>query len=311
MKPPVRERRPRRSLKDAIHSVLSGEAETRRARSIAPHLYGGDDNPIQMPAITSIPPRLPESLAHRVYRNQDATDGDYYGGDGLEDAMHTARRVIVDEGGQDYQYRRQPANAESIDGFARYLGLPEVNRSLEPSPYRPTRARDERATYARAPRVREALLGVPRLYYAEVKGPEFDHFESGNYVRRRPGLNARSERAAAVRMMLDAVEAGPASIAGDGLFVGDGPQANNSGALLANFTMDRGEDEQGPYISIYDRYDLDQIPLADRFVGRPWEYYDRIRYDPETLEPIEETPAPRRSATHDNSAPRPRKARNP
>jgi hypothetical protein len=128
-------------------------------------------------------------------------------------------------------------------------------------------------------------------------------------IRPIPSLKARGGAAPAVRMMVDATEGGPARLRGDDLFL-DG---NNSGALLANFTMDRGEDERGPYISIYDRYDLDQVPLSDRLVGRPWEYYDRIHYNPDTYEPLadneEDVPSPQRAAAEGRA--RTRKAAQP
>jgi hypothetical protein len=51
---------------------------------------------------------------------------------------------------------------------------------------------------------------------------------------------------------------------------------------LANITIDKGEDENGKYISLYDVYDFgkpDEVTgKIERKVGKPYEIYDRIYY---------------------------------
>lgn len=278
MYPPVRPGpRMRGSLASAIQTVLSRHDEP--AKEMAPHLRGGRDDPIILPmAYSGRPSRLPDRMAERVFENQDATSGDYY--NGLRGAMRAA--VGVSRGGS--VQRSDRTNRESIDGFAHYLGVGEPHGSLEPSPYSPTRARQQ-GGYMRAPRVWDAMMGVEKLGYAPPGRPE-DYEDFGewsgahNYVRRRPGLEGQPGPST-VRMLLDATEGGPAVIQGDGIY----GKGNAAGGVLANFTLDRGQDERGPYISYYDRYDLDRVPLADRVVGRPFELYDRLYYDPDTLEP--------------------------
>ena len=54
---------------------------------------------------------------------------------------------------------------------------------------------------------------------------------------------------------------------------------------MGNYTLSEGQDEKGNYISYYDRWDLD-IPGAS-IIGKPFEIYDRIYYNPETFEIIE------------------------
>jgi hypothetical protein len=304
MYPPVRDRERRRrrgSLSSAIETVLSRNEEP--VKEIAPDLRGGRNDPVILPmAYSGRPSRLPDRLAERVFRNQDATDGDYYGG--VRGGLATARDVIRGGGRSNQppgavvsveESERDRANAESIDGLAHYLGVAEPHGALELSPYTPSRARQQ-GGYMRAHRVWDAMMETPTLPYALPGGPEDYASEqemlgANNYVRRRPGLDGR-RGASTVRMLLDATEAGPAVISGDALYLArDGQESdNNSGALLANFTLDRGQDERGPYISYYDRYDLDRVPLADRVVGRSFELYDRLYYDPETLEPLPRTP---------------------
>lgn len=58
-------------------------------------------------------------------------------------------------------------------------------------------------------------------------------------------------------------------------------------AVMGSYTLSRGSDERGYYISYYDKWDL-KVPLeADGFIGKPYEIYDRLYYDPKTFEPIE------------------------
>ncbi len=57
--------------------------------------------------------------------------------------------------------------------------------------------------------------------------------------------------------------------------------------VMLNFKMHKGEDERGSYISYYDIWDLDKIPIeGNGFFGKPYELYDRLYYNPKTLEPI-------------------------
>ena len=56
--------------------------------------------------------------------------------------------------------------------------------------------------------------------------------------------------------------------------------------IMGSYTWTKGEDEKGHYISYYDKWDLD-IPIEESgFIGKPFEIYDRIYYNPDTFEPI-------------------------
>lgn len=58
--------------------------------------------------------------------------------------------------------------------------------------------------------------------------------------------------------------------------------------IMGNYTLSKGEDEKGSYISYYDRWELGPtIEGQDGLIGQPFEIYDRIYYDPETFEVIE------------------------
>ena len=77
-------------------------------------------------------------------------------------------------------------------------------------------------------------------------------------------------------------------------------QKGGLGSVLGNFTIDKGQDENGYYISYYDKWDLNPLTskkgplrtLSDKVqsvvgVSTP-EIYGRIYYDPKTGKPIEQ-----------------------
>jgi hypothetical protein len=56
------------------------------------------------------------------------------------------------------------------------------------------------------------------------------------------------------------------------------------GILLNQYTMSCGQDEKGSYLSYYDLWDLDSPTENTQItaIGRPFEIYDRMYYDPNT-----------------------------
>jgi hypothetical protein len=60
--------------------------------------------------------------------------------------------------------------------------------------------------------------------------------------------------------------------------------------VLREYMMYNGVDSHGSYISYYDKWDFDNtFEGADGFLGKPFEIYDRLYYNPETFEPIYDT----------------------
>lgn len=58
-------------------------------------------------------------------------------------------------------------------------------------------------------------------------------------------------------------------------------------AVMGTFSLFKGIDEQGTYIAYYDRWDLGDSPEGEKgILGRPFEIYDRIYYDPKTFDII-------------------------
>lgn len=57
--------------------------------------------------------------------------------------------------------------------------------------------------------------------------------------------------------------------------------------VMGHFTVALGADEKGHYLSYYDRWDLNIATEKNGgCIGRPFEIYDRIYYDPETMKMI-------------------------
>jgi hypothetical protein len=55
---------------------------------------------------------------------------------------------------------------------------------------------------------------------------------------------------------------------------------------LWNFTLTKGVDSKGSYISYYDKYDF-HLPGWTPGWWRPFELYDRMYYNPTTMEPLD------------------------
>jgi hypothetical protein len=193
--------------------------------------------------------------------------------------LQTAREMLMGRDRLIDQDEGHPSASE--DAWAMYLGLPQTHKSFEVSPYRPSKSSNPNQLYLRLPSLWEAL-------------------EVGK-------LKHRGEKDAAWQQQTDA-EPGPISatgiqrilnylgekdrrvVAGDVLPTLWRTGAREPGFALADFTISRGQDEHGPYISVYDIWDLD-APGAGTRIGRNFEIYDRVYYDPETLNPLEPQPS--------------------
>ena len=56
------------------------------------------------------------------------------------------------------------------------------------------------------------------------------------------------------------------------------------GGLQGTYTVSKGEDERGPYVSYYDKWDLAPKMAKYSRAGQPFDIYGRMYYDPETYE---------------------------
>jgi len=168
--------------------------------------------------------------------------------------------------------------AERQDLLGLMLGQGQKHGSIEPAIYKPTKSKDPDAEYVRS-RVTEGQI-KDQLINAYVPpslrgGRGYKSDEEGNYT-------------------------------GDGTDLADLLiDKDPYGEVLGNFTLNKGVDEKGHYISYYDKWDVNPLSAgADRktsMISRglddaiqsavgitPAEVYGRVYYDPETGQPIEE-----------------------
>jgi hypothetical protein len=286
------------SLKDAIWSVLSGSAEAHArpqpAKEIASEFFGGQQNPVILDdMVVTAPPNLDrmqhlldslgylpqqrrpdwnEEQAKRVFNATSAYGGGYYGNP--QETVARARELLSHNNGP---REINPELAASEDAWALYLGLPQHSDTWQVSPYTPQQSKDPSTVYLRSPEIWYDLLS------GELQPADW------NPSKKKPNYSPPD---GTVRRLLElAGPNGRAVVSGGALMdqEGQGPEGefltSTTPFALADFTITVGSDERGPYISIYDIWDLDKIPGADN-VGKPFEIYDRLYFDPTTFQPI-------------------------
>ena len=174
--------------------------------------------------------------------------------------------------------------AERQDLLSLMLGQGQKHGSIEPAIYKPTDATDPDAEYVRSKVTEQQIKNeltsayVPNyLRAADYKSRGYKADEDGNYI-------------------------------GDGKNLPDLLlEKDPYGDVLGNFTLNKGVDEKGHYISYYDKWDVNPLSSkksqgdATSIMSRglddaiqsavgitPAEVYGRVYYDPETGQPIDE-----------------------
>jgi hypothetical protein len=155
---------------------------------------------------------------------------------------------IVKQKAQDFiagTPRKSTQDQYSEDAWAKYLGLEQPGGSITESQYRPSVAKGKRGKYHRLP-------------------DEFERALLQGYQQNRSYLRTQSDDPRKIPM-------------------GENMLPGTAGRVLGNFTVGEGEDEQGKYISYYDKYDLapstgEGSIKAEKIFGDPFEFYNRIYY---------------------------------
>lgn len=180
------------------------------------------------------------TLPHLLYQSVGPMEAQYYeDGDfpssGPRSALGMFREVAqgVTRRARHGPRVPKPGDEAQEDAYRMYLGLPQITGTWRVSDSRPSRSTDPRAIYYSDPGLRN----------------ELDEWEG---IR---NLYARARAAEGGRMVMDLNDAGP------------------HGQALSQATIGAGEDERGPYLSVYDNWNLD-VP-GERLVGKPFEVYDR------------------------------------
>lgn len=169
-----------------------------------------------------------------------------------------AMRVLLADVGRDPQRwesrgeRRRGelmrGDVSSEDAWSLYLGLPQQQGTYEVSPFQPATSKDKNAVYYRRPNLLLNLLGRDGDPVAGIR-------EAVEYLRTNDAWLRNAD-----------------GVMGD--------------LAHRRVKLGQGADERGPYISLYDIYDLDApIEGQGAGVGRPFEIYDRLYYDPQTFRP--------------------------
>jgi hypothetical protein len=185
--------------------------------------------------------------------------GDYYtklrhGSDSLESAGAPREDVLrywsdMEDKNQEtvYKIEEEDALTEQIsEGFGThdedmwkfYLGLPQSDNSVQLSKYKPTKSDNPKTTYYTLKDTLDTSGGEKYDWKEDIWMSILEHEKKGGKF--------------------------PTHDIG-------GPSG------LAHIKVDKGEDENGKYYSIYDKYDFG-IP-GEKLVGQPYEIYDRIYYD--------------------------------
>jgi len=141
---------------------------------------------------------------------------------------------------------RDKGREKMEDAYRMYLGISQEHDTFGISDHQPTRAKEQK-------------------YYYKISG-FFENLLVKKY---------REDGQQMIRDILQKIDSKEAH------------NDNNMGDVMGHYTMGKGEDEHGAYISYYDQWDLDAISIEGKkgFFGKPYEIYDRIYYNPSTLEP--------------------------
>lgn len=176
---------------------------------------------------------------------------------GLQSGEHAAGNDLVHPD-------RLPLFQNRLDAWGTYLGLPQKYGTFSESNFVPAQS-SEQVKYLK---INKFLQNVAAYNAGALKN-----------------IVASSPDAATVQFLLREIQLPSFAIQGrkDAVVASD-----SANYIMGNYMLSMGQDSNGPYISYYDRWDLDRSPEGrSGLIGTPFEIYDRIYYDPVTFEPIQ------------------------
>ncbi len=141
-------------------------------------------------------------------------------------------------------------NKRRYDAWALYLGMPQTKGTFSISPYQPSQAADQSQTYYRI------------NDFWKRAASKWDGYN-------KPMIQPATQEEAYARLQEQAAR-------------GKGGDPD----VMGNFKFGKGQDARGPYLSYYDRWDLDgsDVEGKEGRYGKPFEIYDRLYYSPEKRE---------------------------
>lgn len=162
--------------------------------------------------------------------------------------------------------------ASMDDAWALYLGLPQKHGTFSISKDKPTIAKDKNKTYYNINNMLDRMIGLDDESTQDMPANDLKQIKAERFK----GLLQDMENS-----ILDTTD---------------------PSGLLYHFHLSKGQDERGPYVSYHDTWDLDPNPMeadkriptvlkgllgSDVSIGKPFEVYGRIHYDPKTFEPLD------------------------
>lgn len=197
---------------------------------------------------------------------------------------------------QNEKAREQEHAKDRFDAWYLYLGLEQKEGTFEVSPYKPAHAENPNAVYYRMPK-KEGFLLRNGLMVLTAKGKDKETLT--DFGKARPYSYVSDEEVKKVKDS-DVLDAGSdlsekyhlqPIIDSIAQFTPD-----DYYGVMGRYVVSKGVDEKGSYISYYDKWDLHPGGVfgkkeASEYagVGKPFEIYGRIYYDPKTGEPITES----------------------
>jgi len=151
------------------------------------------------------------------------------------------------------------ANLKNMDAWRMYLGLPQLHDTFGISDFKPEKSTDD-------------------IYYYQIKG-----FKSGiigedrRWFKKPEGVTI--QRAVERASYDDEMRAQN---------VGGMYNEDRQNGIMGGYKLTLGKDGGGNYLAYYDKWKLDGTPEGkEGIVGKAFEIYDRIYYDPLTFEVVE------------------------
>jgi hypothetical protein len=140
-----------------------------------------------------------------------------------------------------------------VDAWRIYLGLPQKHETFGISEFRPAKSKEDR-------------------YYYKIN--KFNKLFENQIVDE---TTVQSPVAEMIRYVKESAKPGTDRVIALDRGLG----------IMGQYTIALGQDEKGQYISYWDRWDLEgSVEGRDGVIGKPFEIYDRVYYDPKTYEII-------------------------
>ena len=173
------------------------------------------------------------------------------------------------------------------DAWRTYLGLDQEYDTFRESEFRPTVSSDEDIRYRDfldPDRVIDTLANRPPNEVARGFGGTGWSGMSEDQRRRRTLEGLERMISSGKHGYYGDHPWGRREVEGGPFHATDRLNEPSYGDVMGDYTLSAGEDEGGPYISYYDKWDVAPKVGQISKAGKPFDIYGRMYYDPETYE---------------------------